>query len=129
MLIPRTTNKNQEEKSLQVSDKPLTPQVQGQPQPQWLEMIMERYPEHVGELLKVLPEIITGNPKQIEADTKIAMRTLTGFFTLMAGIIIITAFLAYKGVLGGDAVGFILGSAFGSIITFLYRYLIQAETQ
>lgn len=127
MLIPRTTSKNQEGKSLQVSAKPVTPQASEQPR--WLETIIERYPEQVGELLKALPEMITGNPKKIEAETKIAMRTLTGFFILMGVIVTITAVLAYNKILGGDAVGFILGSAFGSITTFLYRYLIPAETK
>lgn len=127
MLIPKTTSKNQEEKSLQPSAKPANPQVSEQPR--WLETIIERYPEQVGELLKALPEMITGNPKKIEAETKIAMRTLTGFFILMGVIVTITAILAYNKILGGDAVGFILGSAFGSITTFLYRYLIPAETQ
>jgi len=73
--------------------------------------------------------MVLGNPKKIEADTKIALRTLTGFFILMVIIVTITAFLAYNKILGGDAVGFILGSAFGSITTFLYRYLIPAETK
>lgn len=127
MLVPRTTSKNKEEKSLQVPTESATPQVPGQPQ--WIETIIERYPEQLGELLKALPEMITGNPKRIEAETRIAMRTLTGFFILMVVIVTLTAFLAYNKILGGDAVGFIFGSAFGSIITFLYRYLIPAETQ
>lgn len=127
MILSKTTSKNQEEKSLQISDKSIPQQVPGQTQ--WLETIIERYPEQVGELLKVLPEMITGNPKKIEAETKIALRTLTGFFILMVIIVTITAFLAYNKILGGDAVGFILGSAFGSITTFLYRYLIPAETK
>lgn len=127
MILSKTTSTNQEEKSLQISDKSVPRQVPGQPQ--WLETIIERYPEQVGELLKVLPEMITGNPKKIEAETKIALRTLTGFFILMVIIVTLTAFLAYNKILGGDAVGFILGSAFGSITTFLYRYLIPAETQ
>lgn len=127
MILSKTTSTNQEEKSLQISDKSVPQQVPGQPQ--WLETIIERYPEQVGELLKVLPEMVLGNPKKIEAETKIALRTLTGFFILMVIIVTITAFLAYNKILGGDAVGFILGSAFGSITTFLYRYLIPAETK
>lgn len=127
MILSKTTNTNQEEKSLQISGKSV-PQ-QAPKQPLWLETIIERYPEQVGELLKVLPEMITGNPKKIEAETKIALRTLTGFFILMVMIVTLTAFLAYNKILGGDAVGFILGSAFGSITTFLYRYLIPAETR
>lgn len=125
MLIPKTTSKSQEEKGLQV---PMPMPQQVPERPNWLEMMIERYPEQVGKLLETLPVMVTGNPKQIEADTKIALRTLTGFFTLMVIIVSLSSFLAYKGVLGGDAVGFILGSAFGSIITFLYRYLIPAET-
>lgn len=125
MLIPKTTSKSQEEKGLQV---PRHMPQQVPERPNWLEMMIERYPEQVGKLLETLPVMVTGNPKQIEADTKIALRTLTGFFTLMVIIVSLSSFLAYKGVLGGDAVGFILGSAFGSIITFLYRYLIPAET-
>jgi|GEM_PF-3434717 len=127
MILSKTTSTNQEEKSLQISDKSVPQQAPGQPQ--WLETIIERYPEQVGELLKVLPEMVLGNPKKIEAETKIALRTLTGFFILMVIIVTITAFLAYNKILGGDAVGFILGSAFGSITTFLYRYLIPAETK
>lgn len=122
MSIPE----NQEEKSIEVPNKPMSPQKQ---QPQWLEMIIERYPKQVGEILETLPSMIGGNPKKIEAETKIAMRTLKGFFYLMGIIVVLTTILAYKGVLGGDAVGFILGSAFGSMITFLYRYLIPVETQ
>ncbi len=126
MSNPETSNKNQEEKSLAFTE-PRTSKKMAQPQ--WLEMIIENYPEQVKGLLDILPVVLAGNPKKIEAETKIAISTLRGFFILMAIIISITAFLAYNGILSGDAVGFILGSAFGSMITFLYRYLIPAEPQ
>lgn len=117
-------NGNKDEKSM-VNTEPIDSQKTGQPQ--WIDMLIERYPEQVGVLLETIPSIIAGNPKKIESETKIAISTLRGFFVLMTTIVILTAFLAYKGILGGDAVGFILGSAFGSMITFLYRYLIPEE--
>jgi len=126
MSNPETSNKNQEEKSLAFTE-PRTSNKMAQPQ--WLEMIIENYPEQVKGLLDILPAVLAGNPKKIEAETKIAISTLRGFFILMAIIISLTAFLPYNGILSGDAVGFILGSAFGSMITFLYRYLIPAEPQ
>ncbi|MEA3323581.1 MAG: hypothetical protein U9Q37_00335 [Euryarchaeota archaeon] len=126
MSPPEASNENKEENRL-VQTEPIATQKVAQPQ--WVDTIIERYPEQVGMLLETLPTVIAGNPQKIEADTKIAVNTLRGFFILMSIIVILTAFLAYKGVLSGDAVGFILGSAFGSMITFLYRYLIPDETQ
>ncbi|MCX9014034.1 MAG: hypothetical protein OIN89_04430 [Candidatus Methanoperedens sp.] len=125
MSISEDSSKNQKEEGLQV------PSISQQKpeQPRWLEMIIEGYPEQVGDILRTLPTMIGGNPKKIESETKIAMRTLAGFFIMMIVIVVLTAVLAYKGVISGDAVGFILGSAFGSMITFLYRYLIPAEPQ
>lgn len=49
---------NQEDKNL-ATTKPVPPQVAEQPKPQWLEMIIERYPEQIGDLLKTLPVVIS----------------------------------------------------------------------
>jgi len=41
----------------------------------------------------------------------------------MFAILIVTSALAYIERLSGETVAFIFGTAFGSVITFLYRYL------
>jgi hypothetical protein len=51
------------------------------------------------------------------------MITTISFVLLMFAIVGVTSYLIMIGKLGGDTVAFIFGTAFGSDITFLYRYL------
>jgi len=75
------------------------------------------------EILDALAVVLRGHPEEIKADYKLTAWTTVGFFVLMIAILIATTVLSLAGNLSGDAVAFIFGTAFGSIITFMYRYL------
>lgn len=52
-----------------------------------------------------------------------------GVFVVVLAVLIITGVLAYVGKLSGDAVAFVFGTAFGSLLTLLYRYLKPREEE
>jgi len=85
--------------------------------------LVNRYPEPMGKILEAIAYRISGNPEEIKAEAKLATYTTIGFIALMFTIVAVTSALALVGRLGGETVAFIFGTAFGSIITFLYRYL------
>jgi hypothetical protein len=100
------------------------------PQPQTMDKLLDivkdlvnKYPEPMGKVLEAIAYRISGNPEEIKAEAKLATYTTIGFIALMVGILIATSALAFVGRLSGETVAFIFGTAFGSIITFLYRYL------
>lgn len=75
------------------------------------------------EILDALAVVLRGHPEEIKVDYRLTAWITFGFFVLMIGILIATSALSLYGKLSGDAVAFIFGTAFGSIITFMYRYL------
>jgi len=85
--------------------------------------LLNKYPQPMGKILEAIAYRISGNPEEIKAEAKLATYTTIGFIALMVGILVATSVLAFVGRLNGETVAFIFGTAFGSIITFLYRYL------
>jgi hypothetical protein len=91
--------------------------------------LLNKYPEPMGKILESIAFRISGNPEEIKAETKLALSTTIGFIVLMFMIVGVTSALALVGKLGGETVAFIFGTAFGSIITFLYRYLTPGREE
>ena len=85
--------------------------------------LIQKSPNPLKEILDALAVVLRGHPEEIKADYKLTAWTTAGFFVLMIAILIATSALSLAGNLSGDAVAFIFGTAFGSIITFMYRYL------
>lgn len=88
-----------------------------------LKVIIEKYPDPVGKILEAISYYIGGNPEEIKAEARLSFTTTMGFIILMFLIVGITSGLAFANKLSGETVAFIFGTAFGSIITFLYKYL------
>ncbi len=91
--------------------------------------LLNKYPEPMGKILESIAYRISGNPEEIKAETRLALSTTIGFIALMFLIVSVTSALALVGKLGGETVAFIFGTAFGSIITFLYRYLTPGREE
>jgi hypothetical protein len=107
-------------------EKKVEPTSQSQTWDKALEIVkdlVDKYPEPMGKVLEAIAYKISGNPEEIKAEAKLATYTTLGFIGLMIGILVATSALAFVGRLSGETVAFIFGTAFGSIITFLYRYL------
>jgi len=92
-----------------------------------LKLILEKYPDPVGKILEAISYYISGHPEEIKAEARLSLTTTVGFIALMFLIVGITSWLAFTDKLSGDTVAFIFGTAFGSIITFLYKYLTPEE--
>jgi hypothetical protein len=99
--------------------------------PDIIESLAKHFPKETGELLTAAKEVLltwTGSkPEQVKADLQIQSRVTLGFMFLMALVVATAGFLAYEKILSGETVAFIFGTAFGSMVTFLYKFLMGTD--
>ena len=104
---------------------------QQQQQPNIIESLHKYFPQEGGQLLLAIKDILlsyTGsNPEQVKAQMKIESRVTLGFMIMVGAIIGLSFFLALAGILSGETIAFIFGTSFGSIVTFLYKFLVETE--
>ena len=92
-----------------------------------VEKIFEKSPDPLHEIGEIITNAIRGRRETIEAEHLLKKNTMIAFVVLVAMMLLITTYLAVLDKLSGDTVAFIFGTAFGSIITFLYRFLSGKE--
>lgn len=101
--------------------------------PDLIESLAKHFPKETGELMMAIKEVLmtwTGSrPEQIKAEIQLESRVSIGFMILMGVVFAVTGFLAWQKVLGSDTVAFIFGTAFGSLVTFLYKFLMGEEKE
>jgi len=101
--------------------------------PDLIESLAKHFPKETGELMMAIKEVLltwTGSrPEQIKAEIQLESRVSIGFMILMGVVFAVTGFLAWQKVLGSDTVAFIFGTAFGSLVTFLYKSLMGEEKE
>jgi len=90
-----------------------------------IKIVMEKSPDPLSMIINAL----RGHPEEIKAEYRLTMTVSICFVALMFAIILVTSCLVIIGKLGGETVAFIFGTAFGSVITFLYRYLAPTEKE
>jgi len=90
-----------------------------------IKIVLEKSEDPLSAIINAL----RGHPEQIKAEYRLTMTISICFVALMFAIIGITGYLVIIGKLGGETVAFIFGTAFGSVITFLYRYLAPQESE
>jgi hypothetical protein len=108
-------------------EKPQESKPQGMSWNEAVMMLLQKSPDPLGKITETIVEILHGSPEEIKAEYSLVKSTTLAFVGLMSAIIVITSVLAVMDKLSGDTVAFIFGTAFGSIITFLYRYLSGKE--
>lgn len=69
----------------------------------------------------------SSKPKQVKADLQIQSSVALGFIFLMALVRATARFLAWEKILSSETVAFIFWIAFGSMVTFLYKFLLGTE--
>ena len=84
-----------------------------------IKILLEKNPDPMSTIINAL----RGHPEEIKAEYRLTTMIAVSFVLLIAAIIGITSYLVTIGKLSGETVAFIFGTAFGSIITFLYKYL------
>jgi hypothetical protein len=92
-----------------------------------VERLIEKSPDPLGKILDTVSHALTGHPEEIKADYRVTLVTTIGFLALMFSIVVVTTWLAAIGKLGGETVAFVFGTAFGSIITFMFKYLAPSK--
>lgn len=92
-----------------------------------LEKLIEKCPDPLAKILDTISDAFIGHPEAIKADYRITLAITTGFLALMFAIVGVTTWLAVLEKLSGETVAFVFGTAFGSIMTFLFRYLASKE--
>jgi hypothetical protein len=95
-------------------------------QPTWEEvvkMLFEKSPDPLHEITDTIIQAIRGRPETIKAEYDLKKYTMLASFFVICAILFITTILCILGKLSGDTIAFIFGTAFGTVITFLYRYL------
>ncbi len=101
--------------------------------PDLIESLATHFPKETGELMSAIKEVMltwTGSrPEQVKAEIQLESRVSIGFMILMGLVFVVTGFLAWQKVLGSDTVAFIFGTAFGSLVTFLYKFLMGEEKE
>ena len=81
---------------------------------------MEKYPEQVKRFLDVLIELLEWYPRE---SAKKALKVIYISFIVLSIIVLGSITLAFKGILSGETLSFILGSVAGYIFAFLHKFL------
>jgi len=92
-----------------------------------VKVFLEKNPNLVHEIADAITVAIRGRPEAIKAEYTLKKYTMVAFVILIGVMLSITTWLAVLDKLSGDTIAFIIGTAFGSIITFLYRFLSGKE--
>lgn len=92
-----------------------------------VEKFFEKSPDPLHEIGEIINTAIRGRPEAIKAEYTLKKHTMFAFVILIALMLSLTTWLAVLNKLSGDTIAFIFGTAFGSIITFLYRFLSGKE--
>jgi hypothetical protein len=101
--------------------------------PDLIESLAKHFPKETGELMSAIKEVMlnwTGSrPEQIKAEIMLESRVSIGFMILMGVVFAATGLLAWQKILSSDTVAFIFGTAFGSLVTFLYKFLMGGDKE
>jgi hypothetical protein len=92
-----------------------------------IEKLIEKSPDPLKTIIDGIVVAIRGRPEELKMEYKITRMTLFGFFVLMCGILTVTTILTTMNKMTGETAAFIFGTAFGSIITFLYKFLLPSS--
>jgi hypothetical protein len=92
-----------------------------------VKVFLEENPNLVHEIADAVTIAIRGRPEVIKAEYTLKKYTMVAFVILIGVMLSLTTWLAVLDKLSGDTIAFIIGTAFGSIITFLYRFLSGKE--
>jgi VIT1/CCC1 family predicted Fe2+/Mn2+ transporter len=92
-----------------------------------VKVFLEKNPNFVHEIADAITIAIRGRPETVKAEISLKKWTMGAFVVLIGVMLGITTYLAVLDKLSGDTVAFIFGTAFGSIIGFLYRFLSGKE--
>lgn len=98
----------------------------------WIDVaneLVKKSSDPLGKILDFIAVALQGRPEEIRAELEVSRMITIGVFVIVLAVLIITGALAYVGKLSGDAVAFVFGTAFGSLLTFLYRYLKPREEE
>jgi hypothetical protein len=99
--------------------------------PDFIESLAQHFPKETGELMGAFKEVLltwTGSkPEQIRAGIQLESRVTFGFMALMALVFVVAGFLAWQKILSSETVAFIFGTSFGSMVTFLYKFLMGED--
>ena len=89
-----------------------------------IEKMIEKSPDPLKTIIDGIVDAIRGRQEELKIEYRITKMTLIGFFLLMGGILAATTVMTTMNKMTGETAAFIFGTAFGSIITFLYKFLL-----
>jgi hypothetical protein len=99
------------------------------PEAKWQEELMRllreiaaKSPDPLHEITNTIIQAVHGRPETVKAEYTLKKYAVIASFVLIAAILVVTTVLSILNKLTGDT-AFILGTAFGSVMAFLYQYL------